>query len=75
MRRRSGNGMMLSAGRLFAMSLAFRFGSRLTTPGFGPGLRHILAYEARRLWHRMYERERIAYHVARFALPWLRRRG
>jgi len=52
-------GLILSAGRLWVMSMTFRLAT--TAPGFGfaPGLRNLLRYEARRLWHWLYERERL----------------
>lgn len=53
-------GLVLSVGRLWVMSLPFRLGCRSRTPGFAPGMRNLLAYELRRLWHRLYERERLA---------------
>ena len=56
-------GLMLSVGRLWAMSLPFRLGCRSRTPGFSPGAGDLVVYELRRLWHWIYERERLAYHV------------
>lgn len=55
-------GLVLSVGWLWAISLPFRLGYRPVATGFSPGLRNILAYELRRLWHRLYERERLVYH-------------
>jgi hypothetical protein len=57
------NGLVLSVGRLWVMTLPFRIGYRSRAPGFRPGVRNLVVYERRRLWHRLYERERIAYHV------------
>jgi hypothetical protein len=57
------NGLVLSVGRLWVMTLPFRLGYRSRAPGFRPGVRNILAYEFRRLWHRLYERERFGYRA------------
>ena len=57
------NGLVLSVGRLWVMTLPFRLGYRSRAPGFRPGVRNIVVYELRRLWHRLYERERLGYHV------------
>lgn len=56
-------GLMLSVGRLWAMGRPFRLGCRSRTPGFSPGARDLVVYELRRLWHWIYERERLVYHV------------
>jgi hypothetical protein len=56
-------GLVLSVGRLWVMTLPFRLGYRSRVPGFRPGVRNLVVYERRRLWHRLYERERLAYHV------------
>jgi len=61
--REKRNGLMLSVGRLWVMSLPFRLCCRNPTPGFAPGMRNLLAYEFRRLWHWFYERERVDYHA------------
>jgi hypothetical protein len=58
-------GLVLSAGRLWVMTLPFRLGFRSRAPGFRPGVRNLAAYELRRLWHRLYERERLVYYAAR----------
>lgn len=57
------NGLVLSVGRLWVMTLPFRLGYRSGAPGFRPGVRNIIVYEIRRLWHRLFERERLGYHV------------
>lgn len=67
-------GLMLSAGRLWAMGRPFRLGCRSRTPGFSPGARDLVVYELRRLWHRIYERERLEYH-ARDLRAFLKRMG
>lgn len=54
-------GLVLPVGRLWVMSLPFRLLSRGCSPGFAPGTRNILIYESRRLWHRIFERERLLY--------------
>lgn len=56
-------GLVLSVGRLWMMSLPFRLSYRSTTPGFTPGSRNLVGYELRRLWHLIYERERLGYYV------------
>lgn len=61
-------------GRIWLMSLAFRIVYQPRTFGFSPGLRNLLAYELRRFWHLVYERDRIAFYLDRLPLP-LRRRG
>lgn len=60
-----GNGLLLSVGRLWLMSLPFRVGLRSTARGFRPGVKNIVAYEARRFRHRIYERERLSYYIDR----------
>ncbi len=55
-------GLILSAGWLWVMSMAFRLATKAPGFGFAPGLRNLLRYEARRLWHWLYERERLVYH-------------
>jgi len=57
------NGLVLSVGRLWVMTLPFWLGYRSRAPGFRPGVRNLVVYELRRLWHRLYERERLGYHV------------
>lgn len=57
-------GLMLSVGRLWAMSRPFRLGCRSPEHGFSPGIRGFWRYEVRRFWHRIYERERLEYHFA-----------
>lgn len=52
-------GLVLSAGRLWAMSMPFRLAAKAPGFGFAPGLRNLLRYEARRVWHWLYERERL----------------
>lgn len=61
--REKRNGLMLSVGRIWVMSLPFRLGCRSRAPGFAPGLRNVLGYEFRRLWHWIYERERLSYRL------------
>ena len=68
------NGLVLSVGRLWVMTLPFRLGYRSRAPGFRPGVRNIVVYELRRLWHRLYERERLGYHVGALR-PFLERLG
>jgi hypothetical protein len=53
-------GLGLSVGRLWVMTLPFRLGVRSQALGFRPGVKNLLMYELRRLWHRVYERERLA---------------
>jgi hypothetical protein len=67
-------GLMLSVGRLWAMSRPFRLGFRGHGHGFSPGARGLAVYELRRLWHRIYERERLEYH-ARYLRALLKRMG
>lgn len=59
------HGLVLSVGRLWVMTLPFRLGYRSRVSGFRPGVRNIVVYEIRRLWHRLYERERLGYNVGR----------
>ncbi len=54
-------GLMLSIGRIWVMGLPFRLVRRSRTAGFWPGAVNLIAYESRRLWHRLYERERLLY--------------
>jgi hypothetical protein len=54
-------GLVLPVGRLWLMSLPFRLVSRGCPAGFAPGARNLLVYELRRLWHRIFERERLVY--------------
>jgi hypothetical protein len=56
-------GLLLPVGRLWLMSLPFRLGSGRPTAGFQPGMKNTLAYELRRIWHRLYERERLGYYI------------
>jgi hypothetical protein len=56
-------GLVLSVGRLWVMSLPFRLACRSSAPGFRPGVRNLVVYELRHLWHLIYERERLAYNV------------
>jgi hypothetical protein len=56
-------GLVLPVSRLWVMSLPFRLVCRACTDGFAPGARNLIEYEVRRLWHRIYERERIGYHL------------
>jgi hypothetical protein len=56
-------GLVVSVGRLWVMSLPFRLVCHSRAPGFAPGMRNLLAYEFRRLWHWLYERERIDYRL------------
>lgn len=65
MMRKKRIGLVLSVGRLWVMSLPFRLGSRSHASGFAPGMINLLVYEIRRLWHRLYERERLALLGAR----------
>ena len=58
-------GLVLSVGRLWVMTLPFRLGCRSSAPGFRPGVRNLVGYELRRLWHLIYERERLALLGAR----------
>jgi len=58
-------GLVLSVGRLWVMSLPFQLGCRSRVPGFRPGVSNLVRYELRRLWHRIYERERLALLGAR----------
>lgn len=64
------SGLMLSAGRLWWMALAYRLGARPNGFGFHPGLRSLIAYERGRFWHRVFERERAAYHAHNFRAWW-----
>jgi hypothetical protein len=57
--------LLLSSGRLWMMSLPFRLGCRLTSPGFSPGWRNLLAWTLGRWRHRLWERERVAYYLGR----------
>jgi hypothetical protein len=61
--RHARTGLMLSATRLLIMGLPHRIAARSRAPGFFPGVRNVLRYETRRLWHWIYERERLGYHV------------
>jgi hypothetical protein len=54
-------GLVLPVGRLWMMSLPFRLICRGCARGFAPGARNLLTYEIRRLWHRLFERERLVY--------------
>ena len=65
-------GLVLSVGRLWLMSLPFRLVSRLAGPGYAPALRNFLVYELRRLWHRLYERERLIHRAGRLHAIWRR---
>ncbi len=69
-------GLVLSVGRIWSMSLPFRLVSRLVVPGYAPGFRNFLVYEMRRIWHRLYERERLIYHAGYLYTiwRWVRRR-
>ena len=52
-------GLILSASRLWSMSMPFRLATKASGFGFSPGVRNLLRYEARRVWHWLYERERL----------------
>ena len=65
-------GLVLPAVRLWVMALAYRLGGHPITSGFHPGLRSLIAYERGRLWHRVYERERVAYYAHGFRELWRR---
>lgn len=56
-------GLLLPVGRLWLMSLPFRLGAGRPAAGFQPGVRNTMAYELRRIWHRLYERERLNYYI------------
>lgn len=51
--------LLLSTGRLWAMSMPFRLVGKVPGFGFAPGLRNVLRFEARRFWHWLYEGERL----------------
>lgn len=57
--RKARIGLRLSAGRLWVMSMTFRLATKAPGSGFAPGLRNMLRYEARRVWHWLYEWERL----------------
>lgn len=63
-------GLMLSAGNLWWMSMAFRLATK--TPGFGfaPGVRNLFRYEFKRAWLWAYERERLIFLGARIGILW-----
>lgn len=66
-------GLILSAGKLWLMSLPFRLAGRPPRAGFSPGLSSVVHYEARRLWHWLYERERLVWLRLRVLAAWRRR--
>lgn len=59
MMRETRIGLILPVGRLWVMSMPFRLAAKAPGFGFAPGLRNLLRYEARRVWHWLYERERM----------------
>ena len=63
MMREKRTGLVLSVGWLWMMSQPFRLGCRSRVQGFAPGARNLVVYEFRRLWHWLYERERLVYHA------------
>ncbi|AHF00204.1 hypothetical protein [Thioalkalivibrio paradoxus] len=58
-------GLVLSVWRLSLLSLPFRALPAPRVPGFQPGLRNIVVYELRRLWHRIFESDRLLYTLQR----------
>lgn len=56
-------GLLSPVGRLWLMSLPFRLGSGRPVAGFQPGVKNTAAYVLRRIWHLLYERERLNYYV------------
>jgi hypothetical protein len=71
--RHARTGLMLSATRLLVMGLPHRIAARSRAPGFFPGVRNVLRYETRRLWHWLYERERLALLRLQLVTLWRRR--
>jgi hypothetical protein len=67
---RSRQGLVLSTGHLWSMSMAFRLAMK--TPGFGfaPGLKNLLRYRFKRAWLWVYERERLILLGVRMGFIW-----
>jgi hypothetical protein len=64
------SGLLLSASRIWLISLPFRLVCHPNNPGFSPGLRNLITYEAGKLWHWCYERERLVYWADRIRSLW-----
>lgn len=60
--------------RIWLISLPFRLACRPKGPGFSPGLRNLISYESGRLWHLLYDRERLFYWADRMRTLWSSRR-
>jgi hypothetical protein len=60
--------------RLWLMNQAFRF-ARGQRQGFGPGVRNLVRYEVLRLWHWLYEPDRLRWRALKLRHVLARRRS
>ena len=69
------NAMMLSVRKIWMMSLAFRSLTNRPGYGFAPGWRNVRDYELAKLWHVLYEPDRLRWWRARLMRFVTLRRG